>query len=269
MSSDIAYTTSELSHIHPDLLCDVLLVLKKKPTKGKGALKNINMKCLLKASATHLEDAGFRQAAVEELFSIHLEAARILQQSCAFPDALIPLLHPLKMFIKKCRNPDFARLFKSLEMKLKEQANFAREILDTTSVDLTDEMLLKELASRLRSAGAPLTKFYDSWQNVWKMKEAVTAPDWESGGMESALLLVLYFSLQAKGQDYLQAETVVKAVKGTKVVERRATRSVIKASAAVVEKHKTKRRKKQKGTAPVDDAEEDVLEDLVLSDPEN
>lgn len=42
----------------------------------------------------------------------------------------------LKYFVKNCRNVEYARLFKSLRMKLNEQAKFIREMQSTVDVDL-------------------------------------------------------------------------------------------------------------------------------------
>lgn len=131
----------------------------------------------------------------------------------------------IKAFVKNCRSTEFSRLFKSLETKLQEQAIYAREILNSTDVDLTNEALMvymftykhsiirsyssqeqketidmvgkgedyvlslisdyrciffvlfvenllqKHLERRFQGLDAPLTKFYDSWQKVWKLKQ--------------------------------------------------------------------------------------------------
>lgn len=50
-------------------------------------------KSVFQVSTAHIDDAGFRQVALEELFRIHLEAAHIVQQSCAFADIVIPINH--------------------------------------------------------------------------------------------------------------------------------------------------------------------------------
>ncbi|VDM96625.1 unnamed protein product [Thelazia callipaeda] len=155
-----------------ELLTDVLLLSKKKPTKGQGTHKNIDMKCFLKISTAHLDDVGFRQAALEELFSIQLEAAHAIQENCAFADIIVPVNQKIREFVKSCRNVEFSRLFRSLEIKLKEQSIYTRKIIDSTDVDLRNEALMKHLGRRFKTTDAPLTRFYNSWQNIWKLKQS-------------------------------------------------------------------------------------------------
>ncbi|KHN87301.1 Nucleolar complex protein 2 -like protein [Toxocara canis] len=180
------------------LLDDVGFILKKRPLRGKGTTKGIRMNCVLKASGSQLEDAGFRQALVEELFRVQLEAAYLLRSSCAFPDIVHPLdgqleaayllrsscafpdiVHPLdgqiKRFIKSCRNVDYMRLFKSLSSKLNEHAKWVDTIVATRQLQLNDQFCLAALEANLRSVESPLTKFYESWHNMWKMQQETVA----------------------------------------------------------------------------------------------
>lgn len=50
-----------------------------------------------KVSTAHIVDAEFRQAAMDELFRIHLEAAHFVQQSCAFADIVVPINHEVQL----------------------------------------------------------------------------------------------------------------------------------------------------------------------------
>ncbi|MCP9261450.1 hypothetical protein DINM_004814 [Dirofilaria immitis] len=125
----------------------------------------------VEVSTSHFDDAGFRHTALKELFRIHLEAAHAVQQSCAFADVIIPINHEIKAFVRNCRNIEFTRLFKSLETKLQEQATYAREILNNTSIDLTNEALMKHLERCFQASDAPLTKYYDSWEKMWTLTE--------------------------------------------------------------------------------------------------
>ncbi|OZC11778.1 hypothetical protein X798_00958 [Onchocerca flexuosa] len=230
-----------------ELLSDALLMLKKKPTKGKGTHKNIDMKCTLKVSTAHLDDAGFRQAALEELFRIHLEAAHIVQQSCAFADIIIPINHMIKTFVRNCRNTEFSRLFKSLETKLQEQAIYARGILNSTSVDLANEALMKHLERRFQDPDAPLTKYYDSWQKVWKLKEIAGNP----------------VDIKSPQQPVLPnlEQNIAPAMK---------TKSTVVMQVDKVKKSSVKPAKgKYKESTPINEDDEDILEDLMLSDTED
>ncbi|VDM45653.1 unnamed protein product [Toxocara canis] len=179
------------------LLDDVGFILKKRPLRGKGTTKGIRMNCVLKASGSQLEDAGFRQALVEELFRVQLEAAYLLRSSCAFPDIVHPLDGQIKRFIKSCRNVDYMRLFKSLSSKLNEHAKWVDTIVATRQLQLNDQFCLvgfffslivdkyaffytlsclkAALEANLRSVESPLTKFYESWHNMWKMQQETVA----------------------------------------------------------------------------------------------
>uniref|UniRef100_A0A0R3RXZ6 Nucleolar complex protein 2 homolog n=1 Tax=Elaeophora elaphi TaxID=1147741 RepID=A0A0R3RXZ6_9BILA len=247
-----------------ELLSDALLMLKKKPMKGKGTQKNIDMRCMLKVSAAHVDDAGFRQAALEELFRIHLEAAHIVQQSCAFPDIIIPINHEIKAFVRNCCSTEFSRLFKSLETKLQEQAVYAKGILNSTDVDLTnvalvevtmlgkmilfvEEHLQKHLERRFQAPDAPLTKFYDSWQKIWKIREDV--------------------------RDLMNTKPVQQPFRTNS--EQNVTAAIKTKSTVVVKPDKIKknsakqeRRELERSTLANED-DEDVLEDLLLSDAED
>ncbi|VDK83821.1 unnamed protein product [Litomosoides sigmodontis] len=230
-----------------ELLYDALLMLRKKPNKEKATQKGIDMRCTLKVSAAHIDDAGFRQVALEELFRIHLEAAHIVQKSCAFADIVIPINHEIKLFSKNCRNTEFSRLFKSLETTLQEQAAYTRRILDSANVDLTNEALMKQLERRLQAADAPLTKFYDSWQKIWKLKE------------DPSTVIDTKPVQQPSRSNPKQKPTPVKT---------KATVAV-KADEIAVKKSSATRAKRKSERSIVTNEEDDILEDLVLSDAED
>ncbi|CAG9536510.1 unnamed protein product [Cercopithifilaria johnstoni] len=231
------------------LLSDALLMLKKKPMKAKGMQKNIDMRCTLKVSAAHIGDVGFRQAALEELFRINLEAAHTVQRSCAFADIVIPINHEIKAFVKNCRNTEFSRLFKLLETKLQEQAVYARGILNSTDVDLTNKALMKHLERRFQAPDAPLTKFYDSWQKMWKLKD------------DARNLADTKVMQQPSHPNPGQNATSVMKTKSS---------IVMKADKIGVKKSSVKRTKrKSERSVLTNKGDEDILEDLMLSDAED
>uniref|UniRef100_A0A915AIX9 Nucleolar complex protein 2 homolog n=2 Tax=Parascaris univalens TaxID=6257 RepID=A0A915AIX9_PARUN len=153
-------------------LDDVRLTLKKKPSKGKGTMKNINVNCLLRASSSQLEDAGFRQVLVEELFMVHLEAVYVLRSSCAFADIVRPFDGQIKCFLKSCMNADYVRLFKSLSSKINEHAKWVDAIVAAREVHLNDQLNLGSLEADLASSDSPFAKFYQSWQACKVQKES-------------------------------------------------------------------------------------------------
>uniref|UniRef100_A0A915Q6K6 Nucleolar complex protein 2 homolog n=1 Tax=Setaria digitata TaxID=48799 RepID=A0A915Q6K6_9BILA len=231
-----------------ELLSNVLLMLKKKPTKGKGPQRSNDMKCVLKVSAAHLDEAAFRQAAVGELFRIHLEAAHVIQHSCAFADIVIPINHEIKTFTKNCRSTECSRLFKSLETKIQQQAVYARGILNSIDVDLTNEALLRHLERRFRAPDAPLTKFYDSWEKMWELRENARS----------------YADQTISVQHPISSNPIKNAtmpMKAEPVTEVRTDK---------VEKKSSKQQKRiHQLSVPANKGDEDVLEDLVLSDIED
>ncbi|VIO93364.1 conserved hypothetical protein,hypothetical protein [Brugia malayi] len=238
-----------------ELLSDALLILKKKPAKEKGMQKSIDIRCVLKVSSAHIDDAGFRRAALEELFRIHLEAAHIVQQSCAFADIVIPITHEIKSFVKNCRSTDFSRLFKSLETKLQEQSAYARGILNSSDMDLTNEALMKHLERRFQAPDAPLTKFYDSWQKAWKLRE---------NALNSVDKKTVQQTKPAQRSDRLNLEQNTTAAVKTK------STVVVKANKVDIKKNNIKRaRRKSEEIVVTPKGDEDVLEDLMLSDGED
>ncbi|MFH4979922.1 hypothetical protein AB6A40_006631 [Gnathostoma spinigerum] len=154
------------------LLDELAMMLRRKPSKGKGTIKNIELSCMLKATASHLEDAGFRQNVVEELFKLMLEAAYIQRDSLAFYEMEHFVHRQLKSFLGNCRNPEASGLFKSLSVKLSEHAKYSQMIVATNEVDMRDPSSLSTVRSLLRSARSPLAMFYESWQKAWKIKQA-------------------------------------------------------------------------------------------------
>ncbi|VDK42340.1 unnamed protein product [Anisakis simplex] len=153
------------------LLDEIKLVLKKKPSKGKGTIKCLDMNCILKASTSQLEDAGFREAMLEELFKVQLEAAYLLRSSCAFSDVIYPLDGQLKHFLRDCRNADVVRLFKSLHSKLLEHAKWMDVIVESREVVLNDQFCMASLEATLSTSESPLAKFYESWHKIWAMQQ--------------------------------------------------------------------------------------------------
>ncbi|EJD75680.1 hypothetical protein LOAG_17238 [Loa loa] len=202
--------------------------------------------CNFHVSTAYIDDAGFRQAALQELFRIHLEAAHAVQQSCAFADIVIPINHEIKTFVKNCRSTEFSRLFKSLETKLQEQAAYARGILNSTDVDLTNVALMKHLERRFQAPDAPLTKFYNSWQKVWKLREDALNP-------------VDVKPVQQPARPNLE-QNATAAMK---------TKPVVVVNTKKIKKSNLKQAKRKFESILVNEGDEDVLEDLMLSDAED
>ncbi|VDD88216.1 unnamed protein product [Enterobius vermicularis] len=161
-----------------ELLDDAALLLRKKPTKGRGAVKAVDFNCILKVimprsvSSDQREEIGFRQSALEALFRIQLEAAYVLRNHCAFPDLILPLKSKIKNFIQECRNAEQARLFKSLSSKLNEHADYVADIVQKTEIDITNRDSLTALANAITSDDSPLCKFYKTWRNVWEIQKS-------------------------------------------------------------------------------------------------
>uniref|UniRef100_A0A0N5AEN2 Nucleolar complex protein 2 homolog n=1 Tax=Syphacia muris TaxID=451379 RepID=A0A0N5AEN2_9BILA len=154
-----------------ELLDDAAAMIKKKPTKGKGSVKATDFTCLLKMTKPQLEDAGFRQSALEALFKLQLEAAYLIRNQSFFPDMMVPLQNQISGFSKLCKNVNHARLFKSLSVTLKKHADYVANIVAELEIDLNDPGTLKNLNRALNSEDSPLSQFYGSWKNVWNSIE--------------------------------------------------------------------------------------------------
>jgi len=165
-----------------EMLNDATTLLKRKPSSkdSKSAASIVRppqLNCLLRMAPSQADQPMFRQAIMDNLFRLMLEACWVVRAEVAFDELMVIPHARLRTFLKGCRSFDNAKLFRSLSTKIIEHAKFSRQIVDGSAVDLTDAICVKNLQLRLAVEDSPLAKFIETWRRVWKMRDQAEKPE--------------------------------------------------------------------------------------------
>jgi len=123
-----------------ELLNDLLKIDSKKPKKGKGTARPLEMQELIKFNVDMLEDGIYRDKLATEIRSLIIEAAYVNRGSVAFPDIFAPLNHQFRKFLKEYKNPNILPLMKSTFQVVQHHAQKTQELLNTHGIDLQTQM---------------------------------------------------------------------------------------------------------------------------------
>ncbi|VDO12665.1 unnamed protein product [Brugia timori] len=117
---------------------------------------------------------------------------------------------------------------------------------------------------RFQAPDAPLTKFYDSWQKAWKLRE---------DALNSVDVSFIAYSAACRKIETVQTKPVQRSDRLN--LEQNTTAAVKTKSTVVVKANKIKKnnikraRRKSEEIVVTPKGDEDVLEDLMLSDGED
>lgn len=129
------------------------------------SMKPLNFSCLLRLNKKQLLENGFRDEAVEQIYSIILDYLAHESYSLAYPDLVVAPTLQLKRFLKD-HNTKYNRKLKQLLDKIEENARFMNKERNSFTFDLKDASAIAAWEVKLRNKGTPLLTFYNNWVNT-------------------------------------------------------------------------------------------------------
>ncbi|XP_043267395.1 nucleolar complex protein 2 homolog [Venturia canescens] len=129
-------------------------------------MKPISFICLLRMSKSQLQENGFKDSVIENIYQLILENASKDSSTIYFPDLYVPCIMQLKAFLKKCKVANFCRKIRQLLDKINENHEFIERERNKIIVDLKDLSAIRNWENGIKSQQTPLTKFYESWYKL-------------------------------------------------------------------------------------------------------
>lgn len=145
----------------------------------KLAMKPISFATILRIQKGHLDENSFRDEVVEQVFGLTLECLINECTSIAFPDLIVPHVMVLNSFVKKTKNPNYAKKLKQLTEKIIEQSKYIDCRRNKINLTLMDSNYIKSWEINLRTGQTPFEVFYNNWQstNQKKLKRQKVEPE--------------------------------------------------------------------------------------------
>ena len=130
------------------------------------SMKPVPFICILRMSKSQLQENGFKDNVIDSIYKLILENAAKDSHTIYFPDLYVPCVIQLKAFLKKCHVANYCRKMKQLLDKIEENRKYIETERNKTVIDLKDMPAIKNFENRIKTEGASLPKFYESWVKI-------------------------------------------------------------------------------------------------------
>ncbi|XP_049858118.1 nucleolar complex protein 2 homolog isoform X4 [Schistocerca gregaria] len=143
----------------------------------KVSMKPLDFTCILRVSKGQLQENGFKDAVIENIYKLLLQYMANESHSIAFPDMTVPAVIQIKMFLKNCKNPNYCKKMKQILEKIEENAHYIEEERKKVSFALSDKKAISAWENGIKLQSTPLAKFYTSWNKMNIQQIAKKATD--------------------------------------------------------------------------------------------
>ena len=165
MLIDISKETDTFIPILPFLL-EILSSYDFNKRHKAVSMKPVPFICILRMSKSQLQENGFKDNVIDSIYKLVLENAAKDSHTIYFPDLYVPCVIQLKAFLKKCHVANYCRKMKQLLDKIEENRKYIEAERNKTVIDLKDMSGIKNFENKIRTQGASLPQFYESWVKI-------------------------------------------------------------------------------------------------------
>lgn len=139
----------------------------------KLAMKPISFMCILRIPKGNLDENAFRDETIQQVYGTTLEYLNNNSSSIAFPDLILPFIMSLNSFVKKTKNPKYAKELKVLADKISEHSKYIENERQKISFSLNDDNYIKSWEINHKTGQTPIELLYAQWQATSKKKQKV------------------------------------------------------------------------------------------------
>lgn len=158
-------------------LFEVLTTFDFNKKHKKVSMKPLDFTCILRVSKGQLQENGFKDAVIENIYKLLLQYMAMESHSIAFPDMTVPATINIKIFLKNCKNANYCKKMKQVLEKIEENARYIEEERKKVSFALSDTKAVSAWENGIKLQGTPLSKFYTSWNKTNMQQLAKKATD--------------------------------------------------------------------------------------------
>jgi len=148
---------------------------------SKVSMKPLSFTCIIRLTKPQMQENGFRDEVVQNIFDLTLEYMANESYSLSYPELAVPCIINLKQYIKKrCKNSNYSRKLKQLVEKLEENSRFIETEREKISFTLKETQLITAWETTLKNKGTPLLTYYNNWMKTnftKKKRQAIQSED--------------------------------------------------------------------------------------------
>lgn len=148
---------------------------------SKVSMKPLPFTCILRLNKQQMQENGFRDEVVQNIFDLTLEYMANESYSLSYPELAVPCIINLKQYIKKrCKNSNYSRKLKQLVDKLEENSKFIDTEREKINFTLKDTQLITAWETTMKNKGTPLLVYYNNWVKTnftKKKRQAIQSED--------------------------------------------------------------------------------------------
>merc|ERR1719273_1760571 len=138
----------------------------------KLSMKPMDFSCVLRLSKSQMNENGFKDATVEQLYSGLLESLAFSSHKICFPELAVPALAQLRGFLKKSKIPNYTKKMKTVKEKTEENARFVSEKRSKVTFGVRDLDQIATFEAQLKAQGTPLSKYFEIYKGIKETEKA-------------------------------------------------------------------------------------------------
>merc|ERR1719429_516911 len=168
---EISASTGTFIPVLP-LYLDILNTNKfnsKKKSK-KVSMKPLDFSCILKLSKSQLDENGFKDATIENIYGGMLSYLADNSNKIGFPELVTPMLFQLRKFLKICKMANYNKKIKSIVDQTKANQKMIETRRKNVNFGVGDTQQIQVWEAKLANEGTPLLSVYKSWKKI-RMKQ--------------------------------------------------------------------------------------------------
>ncbi|XP_064621776.1 nucleolar complex protein 2 homolog isoform X2 [Lineus longissimus] len=161
----LSESTSTFIPVLP-LILEVLESTDFNKRHKSSSFKPFNFACILKFSKAQIEEKGFKDGLVEQLYDLFMEHFHIHSHTVGFPELALPAVIQIKDFIKKCKVANFTKQLRQILEKVEETSKTITQRRTSSALDLKNLKAVDAWEVRSKTEGTPLSKYYATWRKL-------------------------------------------------------------------------------------------------------